>query len=1043
MTDVAPTGDMSDHEASQTAALPTSEAAEEPSKANSPQASLPEPMSAPPPAVSGHDEDASHAEEHKDADVPGNAEAASESGIDASPDSRKRQGSPGVHAEGRDKRPRNEEESAVPPPSATASSSAHAAGDKPTASQLKDTIAHNVNAGNLDVYVWEYLKRRNLTKTAASLVEETGLPPEPDVPIRLPRGLLFEYWTLFWDLFRSRVGLGTREAALFGDYLENRRRQAIQEAKTKTFTAPLFPDASTGLPTAASAAPATGLSLGLAAAAAAPLATDAAQSLMLSQDPTGVPALGPAAPIVSGQPGAGASPTLKMQRSSSSPSSPATQSGVPSTPASSAQHAQAPASAPAANTSAATMSSQTMVPSRAPAVAQTPSGTPAPPTQPQRTPQMRGQSIPVSAVPPNGTPMAHGAPLSMKPAPPPAMAAGAGPASQSAAQTPATPSLQQQQQMQMQMQLQMQMQQALARGQVGQGINPAMLTPQQQQQLLVTAAMRQGIPLEELKNMAPAARMALLNSVLPNTAQTAAMAAMQAQGPRGNDPQLQARLLLQQQQLLQMQNHAGGQSKTAPSSPAAFQALFNRPGQRMATPSQLGTNKPVGNGADHGTSSNTAGDPQAAQHGLGQRPMGMQMPVQLTPQQRQMLLMQYQTLQTAMKNEWMKAQSAPVPAMAQQCMATVQQLQAKLQSMAALLQSDPTQQSGPTTFSNDGQNQAMLQHLQQQAHMSNGAGAALLGQTPLGPMMNAQAQGQAARPNGFGEVDVHNTNAAMASYFGMGANGQASLPLQQQQRRAPGQTPAPPSNLGVRPPLMGSDSHAPQGMVANMMPQAARGSVTAPATPQAAHATAPSANGAGPASAKGARGGPVRPPAMTTPGRPEVPMSPWQPPSGAQDSPSNASGKKDRPRKPGRPASNKTPVLPTRTPWGEASQEEAVPKEEPSEWDANKGESDLPSQARSGSGDGQAQSILDSMPSMMDDVTSGLAMSSGTGLSSHAPAGSANDDFSAMFGVSDIFDFDFDGGDAAGSQASGLFAGTAPAASEASDGAAGREATGA
>ena len=411
-----------------------------PSNARSPSVSVPEPSSALHDGESGHEEDASHAAETSGPDATTSTEAPTELPHEVSPESRKRQGSPGADTEGRDKRPRNEEKGPASAPPETSSSSASAAGNKPTASQLKDTIAHNANAGNLDVYVWEYLKRRNLSKTAASLVEEAGLPSEPDVPIRLPRGLLFEYWTLFWDLFRSRVGLGTREAALFGDYLENRRRQAIQEAKTKSFTAPLFPDAATGLAATTAESPATGLNLGLATAAAAPLATDAAQRLMLSQDSTGVPALGPAAPIGAQAPGT--SPNGKMQRASSSPSSPVVLTGMPSTPASSAQNGTAPGPVQAANASAPTLPTQSLVQGRAPSSSQTSSSGPAPLTQPQQTPQMRNQNVPISTAPPNGT-MAQVPPLSMKPAAPNGMAGGTG---------PATPSLQQQQQQQQQQQ---------------------------------------------------------------------------------------------------------------------------------------------------------------------------------------------------------------------------------------------------------------------------------------------------------------------------------------------------------------------------------------------------------------------------------------------------------------------------------------------------------------------------------------------------------------------------------------------------------------
>ena len=95
------------------------------------------------------------------------------------------------------------------------------------------------------------------------------------------------------------------------------------------------------------------------------------------------------------------------------------------------------------------------------------------------------------------------------------------------------------------------------------------------------------------------------------------------------------------------------------------------------------------------------------------------------------------------------------------------------------------------------------------------------------------------------------------------------------------------------------------------------------------------------------------------------------------DSPSAA--KKDKqPRRHARSTSGKTPVKP----------EEAPPTTK---------EDEVPRQSFDATGLG--------MPSVMDDATFG-AITSSTG------ANAPTDDFAAMFGVSDIFDFDFDGADA-------------------------------
>ena len=72
------------------------------------------------------------------------------------------------------------------------------------AAQMHEEIVRNEHAHKLDLYVWEYLHYRKLHKTAAAFVEETDLPENPEIPIRLPRGFLYEYWSVFWELFNAR-----------------------------------------------------------------------------------------------------------------------------------------------------------------------------------------------------------------------------------------------------------------------------------------------------------------------------------------------------------------------------------------------------------------------------------------------------------------------------------------------------------------------------------------------------------------------------------------------------------------------------------------------------------------------------------------------------------------------------------------------------------------------------------------------------------------------------------------------------------------------
>lgn len=759
-------------------------------------------------------------------------------------DTRKRARSPARETE--PKRPRNETEAdEAPKPIKPLPTSFTGLSGSVLAAQMHEQISQNENSHKLDLYVWEYLYRRKLYKTAATLIEESDLPENPEVPVRLPGGLLYEYWSVFWELFSARVGYNSRQSNVFSELLEARKRQSLQDAMKAKPTPPV----GTSHPT-----------LG------ADELTDPAR-------------LVPENPV----------PVFLSQQQQQPQQQPAPRPVIPNQTPGPSPHMPFPVQQP--------------VP-----------GQPFPmPNASQQPSQVRAPTYPSSNV---AAPMRHGQPnVPMQPMFKLGQNGSPVATPQSTSQTqPPTPSQQQQQPQQQQPQA-VQMQQAMARAQMGQSLNVAALSQQQQQQLLMAAALRQGISLDALKSMTPQSRMALIQSVAQN------MLGQNSAAQR-TDPQMQARLFLQQQQqqnLLLMQQMQNASKNAPPGGTNALQTLLQRP-QTAGTPIQ---------GPKNGEMPNTAGvmdaagmqGALAAQQAMAARsvmPFGrseMQSGTpppfassngigpssdQLSPQQRQMLVMQYQSLQTAIKNEWMKAQSTSVPSMAQQCLAMAQQLQMKAQSIASLLQADPT-----------------VDNPQQHAAQGGMNTAALLGQSsPLAQKMNLPQNAAAPRP----EMDM----------------GMPFFPQAQQ-----------------------------QAVVNGLM--ARGGNATTPSTPVSSQAT-PQTN---------ANKGRMSRPAGAV-GRDGRPPSPWQPATPHMTDSPSATKKDKQPRRHVRNSPGKMTVKP----------EEAPPT-------AKEDEAPKPPFDSAGLG----------MPSVMDDVSLG-AMTSSTGANAQA------DDFSAMFGVSDIFDFDFDGGDA-------------------------------
>ncbi|KAL6909614.1 hypothetical protein ACP4OV_001895 [Aristida adscensionis] len=56
----------------------------------------------------------------------------------------------------------------------------------------------------LDVYIYDYLMKRNLHTTAKAFISEGKVATDP-VAIDAPGGFLFEWWSIFWDIFHSKT----------------------------------------------------------------------------------------------------------------------------------------------------------------------------------------------------------------------------------------------------------------------------------------------------------------------------------------------------------------------------------------------------------------------------------------------------------------------------------------------------------------------------------------------------------------------------------------------------------------------------------------------------------------------------------------------------------------------------------------------------------------------------------------------------------------------------------------------------------------------
>lgn len=69
----------------------------------------------------------------------------------------------------------------------------------------------------LDVYIHDYFLKRRLHNTAKAFMAEGKVSTDP-VAIDAPGGFLFEWWSVFWDIYISRTNKKHSEAA--ASYIE-------------------------------------------------------------------------------------------------------------------------------------------------------------------------------------------------------------------------------------------------------------------------------------------------------------------------------------------------------------------------------------------------------------------------------------------------------------------------------------------------------------------------------------------------------------------------------------------------------------------------------------------------------------------------------------------------------------------------------------------------------------------------------------------------------------------------------------------------------
>ncbi|XP_073112085.1 LOW QUALITY PROTEIN: transcriptional corepressor LEUNIG_HOMOLOG [Elaeis guineensis] len=78
----------------------------------------------------------------------------------------------------------------------------------------------------LDAYIYDYLLKRNLQTTAKAFMAERKVSGDP-VAVDAPRGFLYEWWSVFWDIFIARTNEKHSEVA--AAYIEAQQMKAREQ----------------------------------------------------------------------------------------------------------------------------------------------------------------------------------------------------------------------------------------------------------------------------------------------------------------------------------------------------------------------------------------------------------------------------------------------------------------------------------------------------------------------------------------------------------------------------------------------------------------------------------------------------------------------------------------------------------------------------------------------------------------------------------------------------------------------------------------------
>ncbi|XP_072965939.1 transcriptional corepressor LEUNIG-like isoform X6 [Typha angustifolia] len=78
----------------------------------------------------------------------------------------------------------------------------------------------------LDVYIYDYLVKRNMQASAKAFQAEGKVSPDP-VAIDVPGGFLFEWWSVFWDIFIARTN--EKHSDVAASYIETQLIKAREQ----------------------------------------------------------------------------------------------------------------------------------------------------------------------------------------------------------------------------------------------------------------------------------------------------------------------------------------------------------------------------------------------------------------------------------------------------------------------------------------------------------------------------------------------------------------------------------------------------------------------------------------------------------------------------------------------------------------------------------------------------------------------------------------------------------------------------------------------